>query len=368
MSRPPSPARGLPPRRALRVALIAPPYFPVPPSGYGGIERVIAVLAAGLAERGHDVTLVAAAGSVADARIVTPLETAPLLGDPSSFTDELCHALALYRIADQFDVIHDHSGVGAAIGGMLAGGTPVVHTLHGPWTDQSRRLYRLLDDRVALVAISHAQRAANPHVRYAGVVHNGIDMGLHPLTLRKEDFLVFVGRTSPEKRPEVAIEVARRAGLPLKMIVKRSEPAEVRYWDDVVAPLLGPDIEVVDQPPQAVKVRLIGQARAMLFPIAWPEPFGLVMTEAMACGTPVIARPLGAAPEVISDGVTGFLCHTDQQMVAAVEAAGDIDPRACRQVVQDRFSGESMVSGYERVYAAVSAGGDRRKAASAASN
>ena len=345
--------------RAMRIALIAPPYFPVPPPGYGGVERVIAVLARGLAEHGHEVTLVAAPGSAAPARIVTPLETAPLLGDVSAFTDELCHALTLYRRAGEFDVIHDHSGVGTALGAMLRGHPPVVHTLHGPWTDQAQRLYGLLDDRVALVAISHAQKAANPRVRYAGVVHNGIDMDLHPLTTKKEDYLVFVGRISPEKRPDVAIRVARQAGLPLKMIIKRSETAEIRYWEEEVVPLLGPDIEVMDQPPHHVKVRVVGRARAMLFPIAWPEPFGLVMTEAMACGTPVIARPLGAAPEVIDDGVSGFLCRTEQDMVEAVDAARGVDPAACRRVVERGFSGASMVRGYERIYRDLMAGSAR---------
>ena len=340
----------------MRVALIAPPYFPVPPPGYGGVERVVAVLARGLVERGHSVTLVAAQGSSGATRVVSPLETPPLLGDASAFADELCHALHLYRHADDFDVIHDHTGMGPALGAMTGGHPPVVHTLHGAWTDQSRRLYGLLDDRVALVAISHAQKASNPHVRYAGVVPNGIDMDLHPLVSDKEDYLVFVGRISPEKRPEVAIKVARQAGLPLKLIVKRSEPSEVRYWEDEVAPLLGPDTEVIDQPPHAVKVRLMGRARAMLFPISWPEPFGLVMTEAMACGTPVIARPLGAAPEVIVHGVSGFLCRTEQDMVAAVDKARDLDPAECRRVVQNSFSGEAMVRAYERLYRMLSSG------------
>ncbi len=350
-----SPARGLPPRRALRIAVIAPPYFPVPPAGYGGIERVVAALVEGLSELGHDVTMVAAAGSAGPATLISPLDAPPVLGDPSAAADEQSHALWAYRRAAEFDLIHDHSNMGAAIGAMVAGATPVVHTLHGPWTVQTRRLFGLLDDRLSLVAISHAQRAANPGVRYAGVVHNGVDMDQHPLRTRKEDFLIFVGRTSPEKRPDLAIDVARRAGLPLKMVVKRREPVEIRYWHDAVAPLLGSDVEVLDEPPHDVKVDLMGRALAMLFPIAWPEPFGLVMTEAMACGTPVIARPLGAAPEVILDGITGFLCTSESQMVAAVGAAATIDPRACRRHVRDRFSTDSMVRGYERVYAAAAA-------------
>ncbi|HET9075828.1 MAG TPA: glycosyltransferase family 4 protein [Acidimicrobiales bacterium] len=361
-----SPSRPPLTRRALSVAVIAPPYLPVPPPGYGGIERVVSALVDGLARRGHQVTLVAAPGSTAPAKVVTPLATAPILGDPAAVTDELCHALALYRRAGDFDVIHDHTNLGAMIGAVAGGGAAVVHTLHGPWTAAARRMLSLLDDRVALVAISHAQRAANSDVSYAGVVHNGVDMDLHPLRTVKEDFLIFVGRTSPEKRPEVAIAVARRAGLPLKMVVKRTEPGEARYWDEAVSPLLGSDIEVLDQPPQDVKVDLMGRARALVFPIAWPEPFGLVMTESMACGTPVIARPLGAAPEVVIDGVTGFLCTTEGQMVAAVEAARSIDPETCRRVTGDRFSTDAMTRGYERVYhSLVGAGSERSRPLSA---
>jgi glycosyltransferase involved in cell wall biosynthesis len=182
------------------------------------------------------------------------------------------------------------------------------------------------------------------------MVHNGIDLAAHPFHPVKEDFLIFVGRISPEKRPEVAIEVAREAKLPLVMVIKRSEPAERAYFDEFVAPLLGDDVTVLDQPPHQVKVDLLGRARALLFPIDWPEPFGLVMTEAMACGTPVITRPLGAAPEIVSHGMTGFLCVSQSQMVDAVAAASKLRPLDCRARVEDQFSARSMVAGYEALY------------------
>ena len=357
MARPTPPANGPLPHRALRIAVIAPPYFPVPPPGYGGIERVVAALVQGLGAAGHDVTMVAATGSTGAATVVSPLFEAPVLGDPAAATDEQYHALWAYLRAGEFDLVHDHTNTGPVVGAMVAGVTPVVHTLHGPWTERARRLFGLLDGRLNLVAISHAQRAANPAVGYAGVVHNGVDMDQHPMGAAKDDFLIFVGRTSAEKRPDAAIAVARRAGLPVKMVVKSREPGEIRYWNDVVRPLLGSDVEVLEEPPHAVKVDLMGRARALVFPIAWPEPFGLVMTEAMACGTPVIARPLGAAPEVVIDGVTGFLCRTETQMVDAVAAAATIDPHACRRRVLDHFSTASMVEGYERVYAAVTGTG-----------
>jgi glycosyltransferase involved in cell wall biosynthesis len=340
------------PSRRLRIGMVAPAFLAVPPAGYGGIERVVSVLTEGLVAAGHDVTLFAAAGSRTDARLVTPLQHPPPLGDLTSMTDDLVHCTTAFLRADEFDVVHDHTGMGPALGALLNGCTPVVHTLHGPWTEPARRLLALVDDRVHVVAISRAQRDANPQLLCAGVVYNGIDVAAHPFHQVKEDFLVFVGRISAEKRPEVAIEVARRANLPLVMMIKRSEPAERAYFDEVVAPKLGDDVVVLDQPPHDVKVDLLGRARALVFPIDWPEPFGLVMTEAMACGTPVITRPLGSAPEIVTDGVTGFLCATKNEMADAVAAAAELRPEDCRFRAEKLFSGEAMVSGYEAVYRA----------------
>ncbi len=338
--------------RSLRVGIIAPPFLPVPPAGYGGIERVVATLAEGLLERGHEVTVFAAPPSTTRAHVVTPLAVPAQLGDPAAVDDELFHVASAYLEAPAFDLIHDHTAMGPPLGALVGSRTPVVHTLHGPWTASNRRLFGLLHRQIHLVAISHAQRAGNPRIRYAGVVHNGIDLSIHPFNPTKEDFLVFVGRVSPEKRPEVAVEVARRAKRPLVMIIKRKEPPEHAYWEQVVAPRLTGDVEVLDQPPHEVKIALMGRARALLFPIDWPEPFGLVMTEAMACGTPVIARPLGSAPEIVAHGVTGFLCSTVGQMVDAVGAVGALCPAACRVRVEQHFSAEAMVAGYERLYEA----------------
>jgi glycosyltransferase involved in cell wall biosynthesis len=338
--------------RRLKIALVAPPYFPVPPLGYGGIERVVAVLAEELVRRGHDVTVFGAASSTTPAHLVAPLASPPRLGDPLSLADDLYHTTVAYLQAGRFDVVHDHTSIGPSLGALLNGHPPVVHTLHGPWTPSSKRLFALLHERLELVAISHAQRRANPLLRYAGVIHNGIDLAAHPLRASKEDFVTFLGRVNPEKRPEEAIEIARRAKLPIVLIVKRSEPAEQAYWDEVVASHLGPDVEVFDQPPHEVKVELIGRSRAMLFPIDWPEPFGLVMAEAMACGTPVIARRLGAAPEVIDDGVTGYLCDSLDEMVVALDAARRLSASACRRRVEREFSATAMAERYERVYEA----------------
>jgi glycosyltransferase involved in cell wall biosynthesis len=339
----------------VRIAEIAPPWFTVPPVGYGGIELVVSLLTDRLVDRGHDVTLFASGGSRTKARLVTPLLDPPdpaLLGN--LWFDTFHVASAYLEIADEFDVVHDHSGiVGPTLGALRHGRPPVVHTLHGPWTEPSRRLYRLLDRYVHLVAISAAQRDDNPDIRYAGVVHNGIDLDQYPLVEKKDDFLVYIGRANPDKGPTLAIEVARRAGLPLAMVVKKSEPFERAYWDEIVAPMLHDEVEVYESISHARKVDLLGRARAEVFPIQWPEPFGLVMVEAMACGTPVVACPAGAAVELVDEGVTGYLRESIDGLVEAVGAVDRCSPEACRARVSKNFSADVMVTGYERIYESV---------------
>lgn len=338
----------------MRIAVVAPPWLPVPPSGYGGTERVVALLTDGLVERGHDVTLFGARGSRTRARLITPLAEPPASIDASA-EDAACQSLAVVTTGEDFDLVHDHTALGPAFAAARGLGPPTVHTLHGRWTPASRRLHVAASGRVHLVAISDAQRRANPAVPYSGVVHNGIDIAAHPFRAAKEDFLAFVGRISPEKGPEVAIDVARQAGLPLVMMIKRQEPDEWKYWEQVVRPRLDGDVHVhvLEQPPHAIKVDLLGRARAALCPISWPEPFGLVFAEAAACGTPVITRPLGAAPEIVVHGTTGFLCADGPEMVEAVDTAMVVDPHACRAHAVRHFSADAMVSAYEAIYAQV---------------
>lgn len=335
----------------MRIAEIAPPWFPVPPPGYGGIELVVALLADGLVARGHEVTLFASGGSATKAELVTPLLDAP---DPALLGNtwfDAYHALSAYLEAERFDVIHDHSGiVGPALGALRAGRPPVVHTLHGPWTEPARRLYDLLDEHIHLVAISQAQRADNTDLRYAAVVHNGIDLDAYPFVEEKDDFLVYIGRATPDKGPAEALEVAKRAQLPLAMIMKKNEPPEQVYWNDVIAPQLTDDVQVLEHVPHDVKTDLLGRARALIFPIRWSEPFGLVMVEAMACGTPVVACPFGAAVELVEPGVTGYLHESVDELAEAVGLASACSPAACRERVTRHFSAAQMVSGYERVF------------------
>jgi glycosyltransferase involved in cell wall biosynthesis len=338
----------------VRIAEIAPPWYPVPPNGYGGIELVVALLADGLALRGHEVTLFASGGSASKAEVVSPLIDPP---DPALLGNvwfETYHALWSYTDASRFDVVHDHSGiVGPALAALVAPRPPVVHTLHGPWTEPSRRLYALLQSFLHLVAISEAQRAEYPELRYAGVVHNGVDLGAYPFIEGKDDFLVYIGRSTPDKGPADAVEVAKRVGLPLAMIVKKTEPAEQVYWNEVVAPQLTDDIEVLENVPHEVKTDLLGRARALVFPIRWSEPFGLVMIEAMACGTPVVASPFGAAIELVEEGVTGYLRESVGDLADAAGRVGSCSPAACRERVARHFSSAAMVEGYERIFKGV---------------
>jgi len=339
----------------MKIAEIAPPWFAVPPTGYGGIELVVALLADGLTERGHDVTLFASGGSQTKAKLVSPMVDPPdpgVLGNPWF---DAYHALSAYlAIDDTFDVVHDHSGItGSALGALLRGHPPVVHTLHGPWTELTRRYYALLHEHVHLVAISEAQRSDNPDVSYAAVVHNGIALDDYPFRADKDEFLVYIGRANPDKGPSIAIEVARRAGLPLAMVIKKNEPFERAYWDEIVAPLLNDEVEVFEAISHEQKTDLLGRARAMVFPIQWPEPFGLVMAEAMACGTPVVACPAGAAVELVENGVTGYLRDSIDDLVDAVASIGNCSPSACRARVEEHFSASAMVQGYEALFASL---------------
>jgi glycosyltransferase involved in cell wall biosynthesis len=259
---------------------------------------------------------------------------------------------ALRDARDRFDVLHVHSPF-SALAAAVETGVPVVHTLHGSFTDDMKLLYSFAADRAWYVAISQAQRESDQDLRYGGVVYNGIDMDRYPLREAKEDFVLFLGRADPDKGWRRAVEAARLAGEHLISAVKIANPREEEEWERNVKPILPLDAEVRGEISHDEKLSLLQRAKAVLFPIDWPEPFGLVMTEAMACGTPVIATPRGSVPEVIEDGVTGWIVDVEDYPAQAAERLrhlGDIDPHACRERVQRLFSKEAMVAGYERVY------------------
>jgi glycosyltransferase involved in cell wall biosynthesis len=338
----------------MRIAEIAPPWLSVPPKGYGGTEWVVANLTDGLVDRGHDVTLFA----TGDSRTKAALEFAPGLERApgpafinSAFHDTL-HTVGALRDLQRFDVLHLHS-TGSALAVAAHLDRPTVVTVHGSFTEGFRRLFSEVADRMWFVAISHSQRSHMPGLRYAGVVHNGIDVDAFPFREDKEDYLLFLGRAAPEKGVVRAIRAAKEAGMPLKMAVKIAGEDEVRHWERDVEPELTGDVEVLDEVSDAEKLELLSRARAVLFPIEWEEPFGLVMTEAMACGTPVIATPRGAVPEVVADGQTGFVVPVEDYPRAAARAIDrlhEIDPRACRGRVERLFSVDAMVEGYERAF------------------
>ncbi|MCU1459208.1 MAG: sle [Actinomycetia bacterium] len=343
----------------MKLAIVAPVWVPVPPPGYGGIELVASLETETLVARGHDVTLFANGESRTSARLVATFPTAP---DPSLMGDvwyESLHAMTVQMCSERFDLIHDHSGVVGAALGASRPVVPTVHTLHGRWTPIAERFYPLIAGRVHLVAISEHQRRAFPSIPYAGVVHNGIDVGRYTYVEQKDGYLVYIGRAAPDKDPARAIDLARAAGLPIRMVVRRArmtnkpdEPDEIEYWNREIVPRLGPDVEIFDRVSPEQKVELLAHATAMVFPINWPEPFGLVMVEAMACGTPVVTCPVGAAPEIVVHGVTGFVRPDDAGMVDGIRriVAGEIDPAACRARVEEHFSAPVMTEGYERIF------------------
>jgi glycosyltransferase involved in cell wall biosynthesis len=336
----------------MRIAEVSPPWLAVPPSGYGGIEWVVALLADGLVERGHDVTLFATGDSRTKAELEYVFETAPGPKFINSLWHDALHSHLVYRDVPRFDIIHEHTVWSGLVAAALVD-VPVVHTLHGTFTPKMRLIYEQVADRIWFVAISENQRALMPELRYAGVVHNGIDTTLYSLRERKDDFVLFLGRITPDKGPVRAVEAARAAGVPLVMAVKIASPEEDEHWKKEVEPRLPEGTTVLGEISHEEKADLLSRARALLFPIDWEEPFGLVMTEAMACGTPVIATPRGSVPEVVADGETGFVVPVESYPEAAAEALrrlGEIDAGACRAWVEKRFSKEAMIAGYEAVF------------------
>jgi glycosyltransferase involved in cell wall biosynthesis len=332
----------------LRIGVIAPPWVPVPPPVYGGTELVIDHLARGLIAAGHDVDLF----TTGDA--TCPVERHWLhrvaVGTTGSLIDELGHVQAAYAELAGCDVIHDHTLLGPmwAITNMAA--PPVVTTAHGPFTPELSELYRTVGRDVAVVAISHHQRDTAPEIPVARVIHHGLDMEHWPVGRGDGGYLVFLGRMHPDKGVHRAIRIARAAGKQLRIAAKMWEPAERRYFAEEVEPLLGSDAVYLGEVGGRDKVDLLAGAEALLNPIRWPEPFGLVMIEALAVGTPVVTFGEGAAPEIVDDGVTGFVCRDEADMVDRLADVCDLDRRDCRRAATSRFSARRMVDDHVALY------------------
>ena len=344
----------------MRIAQLCPPWLAVPPKGYGGIEWVVSLLADGLAAAGHDVTLFATGDSGTTANLEYVLESAPGSDRINDIMLDATHTMfSLRDAAERFDVLHVHSPF-SSLAAAVETSVPAVHTLHGSFTPEMSRLYAQVADRAWFVAISEAQRRTNEALRYAGVVYNGIDVDRYPFVTEKDDYLLFLGRAAPEKGWLRAVETARLTGRRLISAVKISHPTEIEEWEGRIRPILPEGSEVLGEIGHEEKASLLAHAQAVLFPIDWDEPFGLVMTEAMACGTPVIATPRGSVPEVIADGETGWIVDVASYPDEAAERLSkldSIDPAACRDRVWRLFSKEAMVAGYERVFAEVAAFG-----------
>src|SRR3954466_3765112 len=335
----------------MRIAILSPPWFPVPPTGYGGIEWIVSLLADGLAKAGHDVTLFASGDSRTRAKLAWVFEHAPSDQIGRSLPD-LRHALSAYERAGEFDVINDHTGhIGAVLGGLVE--TPVVHTVHGPLDGEPGEVYESIGrvaPQVGLISLSLNQRRPRPDLNWIANIPNALDLEHYPCHPHKGDYLLFLGRMNHEKGAHRAIAVAMELGLPLKLAGKVREPKEQAYFAEFVEPHLGNGIEYLGEVNHGAKVELLQNARATLFPIEWEEPFGLVMIESMACGTPVIATRHGAVPEVMGEGAGGVIVDHWQEIPAALEQADAIEPSECRRYAEESFAPERMIADYERAY------------------
>ncbi|MET9344512.1 glycosyltransferase family 4 protein [Nonomuraea sp. NPDC003804] len=340
--------------RPLRIALISPVWQRTPPVAYGATELMVSVLTEELVRRGHDVTLYAPGDAVTKARLRSFLPQAPgwekSLEDP---TLELHHVVHAYRDAGEFDVIHDHTDpFGPAIGAFAAITRPVVHTVHStPAEEPLRSLYRMIHERVGLVALSAAQRATTPELRYAQVIHHGLPIEEFRFRPRKGDYALFVGRMMNGKGVDLAIRAARKAGLRLLIATKEVQFGyEARYLRDKVKPLLGDDVELVGEVGFEAKVELYGNARCTLVPTNWDEPFGLTVVESLACGTPVVGLRRGATAEIVEHGVTGFLAADVDGLAHFAGRTAAISPAACRRAAEERYSAALMAQRYEALY------------------
>jgi glycosyltransferase involved in cell wall biosynthesis len=334
----------------MRIGLIAPPWVPVPPPAYGGLEAVVDRLARGLTQAGHEVLLAAPANSCCPVPQVEGTddisEDAGITGDTVT---EMAHVARAYDAMIGLDVIHDHT-IGGPLYRHRPTGVPVVTTNHGPFEARTNCLFRHMQADTAIVAISRHQASTADGVHITRVIHHGMDVEQVPPGRGDGGYAAFLGRMSADKGPREAIDVARRAGVPLKIAAKMREDAEREYFEAEIEPLLGGDIEYVGEVDEPGKLELLGAALAMLNPIQWSEPFGLVMIESLACGTPVVATSAGSVPEILDDGRTGFVRSSAAELVECLTAASTLDRGACREAAETRFSTARMVSDHVALY------------------
>lgn len=339
----------------LRVAMLVPPWYELPPPGYGGLEQMCAALVDALVARGHEVTVIGAgARSGTAARFVSTVSQPQHLRLGEGLP-ELLHVGRANQLLEEgdFDIVHDHTSAGLLSAGNRS--MPTVATVHNSPTGEVGDFLSCLGDSVSLVAISEAQRRTRPELPWTAIVYNGLSTdGLvsaaSPRDRQADGPVLWLARFNPDKGPDLAIEACRAAGLPLVLAGKCTEPGERSYLSESIAPMLGPDTELVLNADRKRCQALVRSARCLILPIRWEEPFGMVLVEAMAEGTPVVALNRGAVPEVVRPGVTGLICDDPAELPAALEQVTSIDPYACISHVQRAFSAELMASRYEQVY------------------
>jgi glycosyltransferase involved in cell wall biosynthesis len=336
--------------RPLRIAMLVPPWYELPPPGYGGIELVVAGLIDSLVEHGHHVTLFGAG-----TRTGTGAELAATVGVPQSDRigqglPELTHVARANRMIDEggFDVVHDHTQAGLICAPLRR--VPTVATVHGSPSGELAEYLRCVDPVVSLVAISHAQRRLGAGLPWTATIHHGLKSDRPFKSAPSDGPVLWLARFTADKGPDLAIRACQEAGVPLILAGKCNEPGEQQFLEDVIKPMLYPGVELLVNPGADQYCQLLELARCMLLPVRWEEPFGLVMLEAMAAGTPVVALNRGAVPEVIRHGETGMVCDDPAELADAVLAASTMDPAACTRHVLTSFSTDLMARRYERVY------------------
>jgi len=334
----------------MRIAEVSPLFESVPPKLYGGTERVIAYLTNELVRQGHEVTLFASGDSVTRAKLVAPV--AESLRLHPRFVDWLPHHLAmleqLFRQRDRFDIVHFHIDY-LHFPASRREGITQVSTLHGRLDlPDLVPLYREFQE-MPVISISRSQREPLPWIRWVGTVHHGLPADLYRLREQPGRYLAFLGRISPEKRVDLAIQIAERVGIPLKIAAK-IDKVDREYFEHLKPMFKRPLVEYLGEVGDHEKQEFLGNALALLFPIDWPEPFGLVMIESMACGTPVIAFRRGSVPELLQDGVTGFVVDDLSEAVSAVRRVASLDRKRCRREFEQRFTATRMARDYVSIY------------------
>ena len=332
----------------MRIGIIAPPWLSVPPRGYGGTEAVVDALARGLSGLGHEVLLAAAAGSRCPVELV-PDNLPPEPMFVGRVQDELRHVLGAYAAMGEMDIIHDHTFSGPLLR-VPGRGIPVVSTAHNRFDATTLPVYRAIAEHAALLAISAHQASEAPGVAIRRVIHHGIDAARIPVGTGEGGYACFLGRMHPDKGVLTAIRVARRAGVPLKIAAKMQSAAEQEYFRGAIRPELGGGIEYVGEVGPEEKFGLLGGAFALLNPIQWSEPFGMVMIEAMATGTPVVSTARGSAPEIVADGVTGFIRDTPKALAEALLKCPELRRAACREATENQFAAARMVRDHVDFY------------------